>query len=92
MAQGRSFRPFDLTSLLFFLPEIGIGNDEADFRFRKSGHTPSQSPIALFRLLVRKRVEVIVSRIHFRTLNRLSDICRQVLDPMHATLEGTKAL
>ena len=88
---GPILSPFDLTSLLFFLPEIGIGNDEADFRFWKSGHTRSQSPIALFRL-VQKRVEVVVSRIHFRTLNRLSDICRQVLDPMQATLEGTKAL
>ncbi len=89
---GPILSPFDLTSLLFFLPEVGVGNDEADFRFWKSGHTRSQPPIALFRLLVQKRVEVVVGRIHLGTLDRLGDICRQVLDPMHATLESTKPL
>ena len=42
--------------------------------------------------LVQKGVEMLVGWVHLRGLDRLGDLRRQILDPMHATREGPKAL
>jgi hypothetical protein len=50
----------------------------------------NQCHVVLF--LVQKLVEMIVSRAHLRTLDRISDFRRQVVNPVDAALEGAKPL
>ena len=50
----------------------------------------SETALLLF-VLVQERVEMIMSRIHFRALDGVGDFRRQVLDPMNTTLKRPKA-
>src|SRR5262249_42092634 len=79
-----------LPSLLFFFPEVRVRNNEAGFRLGKSGHNSSHPQLVLF--LVEKLVEMIVSWIHLRALDRVSDFGRQIVDPVGTALKGAKSL
>jgi hypothetical protein len=82
--------PLELASLLLLFPEVRVRNNKAGFRLGKSGHDSSHPLLVLF--LVQELVEMIVSRIHLRALDRVSDFGRQIVDPVGAALKGTKPL
>ena len=43
-------------------------------------------------VFIQKRIQLVVSRIHLRPLNGLSDLRREILDSVHSALDGSKPL
>ena len=74
---------FDVPRLGFIAPEVGIGEDETDFGFRKS-HRALAGPLAL---VLGQLVELIVGRVHGRALDGVGDLVGQVAEAISAALQ-----
>ena len=66
---------------------------QADFRFREHRHVLTVSAFATSNLaFVQKRIQMVMGRVHIRSLDSLGDFRREVGDPVDPALEGSKPL